>query len=156
MDKIKSLFVKYKEIIMYLFFGVLTTAVSWLSYAVFEILFGLIIPDAGLKIALANVLSWICAVLFAYITNKLWVFESKSWEKKLLIKEIISFVGSRLLTAPLEWVGVPLLVAVGLDATLFGIDGMIAKVVVSVAVVILNYVFSKLIVFRKSKRSDEN
>lgn len=156
MDKIKSLFVKYKEIIMYLFFGVLTTAVSWLSYAVFEILFGLIIPDAGLKIALANVLSWICAVLFAYITNKLWVFESKSWEKKLLIKEILSFVGSRLLTAPLEWVGVPLLVAVGLDATLFGIDGMIAKVVVSVAVVILNYVFSKLIVFRKSKRSDEN
>ena len=156
MDKIKSLFVKYKEIIMYLFFGVLTTAVSWLSYAVFEMLFGLIIPDAGLKIALANVLSWICAVLFAYITNKIWVFESKSWEKKLLIKEIISFVGSRLLTAPLEWVGVPLLVAVGLDATLFGIDGMIAKVVVSVAVVILNYVFSKLIVFRKSKRSDEN
>lgn len=156
MDKIKSLFVKYKEIIMYLFFGVLTTAVSWLSYAVFEILFGLIIPDAGLKIALANVLSWICAVLFAYITNKLWVFESKSWEKKLLIKEIVSFVGSRLLTAPLEWVGVPLLVAVGLDATLFGIDGMIAKVVVSVAVVILNYVFSRLIVFRKSKRSDEN
>ena len=155
MDKIKSLFLKYKEIIMYLIFGVLTTVVSWVSYALFEMLFDSFVSETELKVALANVLSWVAAVLFAYITNKLWVFDSKSWEKKLLIREIATFVGSRLLTAPLEWVGVPLLVAIGLDGTIFGIDGMIAKVVVSVAVVILNYVFSKLIVFRKPKKRSE-
>lgn len=156
MDKIKALFLKYKEIIMYLIFGVLTTVVSWVSYALFEMLFGTFISNNDIKIAVANVLSWVAAVLFAYITNKLWVFESKSWEKKLLIREIITFVGSRLLTAPLEWVGVPLLVMLGLDAPIMGIDGMLSKIIVSIAVVILNYVFSKLIVFRKDKKGSDS
>ncbi len=156
MDKLKALFLKYKEIIMYLIFGVLTTVVSWVSYALFEMLFGTFISNSDIKIAIANVLSWVAAVLFAYITNKLWVFDSKSWEKKLLIREIITFVGSRLLTAPLEWVGVPLLVMLGLDAPIFDIDGMLAKIIVSIAVVILNYVFSKLFVFRKGKKGSDS
>ncbi len=151
MEKIKGLFLKYKEIIMYLIFGVLTTLVSWGSYALFEILFGTFIANSIVLSTVANVLSWICAVLFAFITNKLWVFESKSFKADVIFKEMTSFVGSRLATGVLEWVGVPLLMLIGLNQSIFGIEGMLAKVVVSVVVVILNYILSKLFVFKNKK-----
>ncbi len=149
----KKLFVKYKEIIMYLIFGVATTVVSWVSYA----LFTKIIPNIsfwGISIentTTANVLSWICAVLFAFITNKIWVFDSKSWGLSLTIKELGLFTASRLATGVIEWLGVPLLIWMGVDQTIFNIDGMLAKVLISVIVVILNYVFSKLFIFKDKK-----
>ncbi len=158
MAKIKELWNKYKEIIMYLIFGVLTTVVSWVTYAGFT----MIIPDFSIgsltkmNIVIANVLSWICAVLFAFVTNKLWVFESKSWKFSLVMKELWLFIVARLLTGVIEWVGVPLLVQLGLNQTIFGIEGMLSKILVSVIVVILNYVFSKLIVFRKKKSTDSS
>ena len=151
MKKIKILFIKYKEIIMYLIFGVLTTFVSWGSYAIFEILFGTIISNSIALSAVANVLSWIVAVLFAYITNKLWVFESKSFKAEVVVKELATFVGSRLATGVLEWVGVPLLMVIGLNQSIMGIEGMVAKIVISVLVVILNYILSKLFVFKDKK-----
>ncbi len=151
MQKLKALFIKYKEIIMYLIFGVLTTVVSWVSYALFEMLFKGVIPDKFWLATVANVLSWIAAVLFAYVTNKLWVFESKSWRPSVVSKEFSSFVGSRLITGALEWGGVPLLMWMGLDMTLFGIEGMLAKIIISIFVVIGNYIISKLFVFRKKK-----
>ncbi len=136
---------------MYLIFGVLTTVVSWGSYALFEILFGTFISGSIVLSAVANVLSWIVAVLFAYITNKLWVFKSKSFKGNVMMKELAAFVGSRLATGVLEWVGVPLLMVIGLDQPIFGIEGMLAKVIVSVVVVILNYILSKLFVFKNKK-----
>lgn len=151
MSKIKELWLKYKEVILYLVFGVLTTIVSWGSYALFEMSLGTFITDTIILSSIANVLSWIVAVLFAFITNKLWVFESKSFKGIVVIKELGTFVGSRLLTGVLEWVGVPLLMLIGLDQDIFGIEGMLAKVLISVIVVILNYVLSKLLVFRKKK-----
>ena len=151
MAKIKELFLKYKEIIMYLIFGVLTTLVSWGSYALFEMLLGTFIKDVILLSSVANVLSWIIAVLFAFVTNKLWVFDSKSWKGAVVIKELGAFVGSRVLTGCLEWFGVPLLMIIGIDQSILGIEGMVAKVLISVIVVILNYVLSKLLVFRKKK-----
>lgn len=151
MSKIKELWLKYKEVILYLVFGVLTTIVSWGSYALFEMALGTFITDTIILSSVANVLSWIVAVLFAFITNKLWVFESKSFKGIVVIKELGTFVGSRLLTGVLEWVGVPLLMLIGLDQDIFGIEGMLAKVLISVIVVILNYVLSKLLVFRKKK-----
>ena len=147
----KKLFVKYKEIIMYLIFGVLTTVVSWGSYALFEILLGTFILNSIVLSSVANVLSWIVAVLFAYITNKLWVFESKSFKASVVGKELATFVGSRLVTGVLEWAGVPLLMLIGLNQPILGIEGMVAKVIVSVVVVILNYILSKLFVFKKKK-----
>lgn len=152
MAKIKELFLKYKEIIMYLIFGVLTTFVSWGSYALFEMLLGVFISDAIVLSSVANVLSWIMAVLFAFVTNKLWVFESKSWKGSILLKELGSFVGSRLLTGVLEWFGVPLLMLIGLDQPILGIEGMLAKILISVIVVILNYILSKLLVFKNKKK----
>lgn len=142
MEKIKSLFVKYKEIISYLFFGGCTTVVSWASYALF-------VKVCGMGITTGNILSWICAVTFAFVTNKIWVFNSKSWNVKTTVKEALTFVTSRLATGVIEWVGVPGLVALGLNQTIFGVEGMWSKIIVSVVVIILNYVFSKLIVFKK-------
>lgn len=80
----KKFWNKYKEIITYIIFGVLTTVVSWATYNVF-------VGAVKMPVWLGNALSWICAVTFAYVTNKLWVFESKSWNIKLVVKEIISF-----------------------------------------------------------------
>ena len=169
MDKIKALFVKYKEIIMYIIFGVLTTLVNWVVYTVLikifggaaeseTVMFALFGKDITMKIFyifIANFVAWVAGVVFAFVTNKIWVFESKSWRFGLVMKELWLFVAARLLTGVLEWFGVPLLVAAGLDQPLFGIDGFLAKVIVSVIVVILNYVFSKLIIFRKKKDQTE-
>ena len=110
MDKIKQLYIKYKEIISYLFWGVMTTLVSWGSYAVFSLALGGMLDDAVLISSSANVCSIILAILFAYVTNKLWVFESKSWSRSVVIPELAKFISARLVTAVIETVGVPLLV----------------------------------------------
>lgn len=149
MQKIKDIYFKYKEIILYIIFGVLTTVVSFVSYGILTKLIHLQSEIAG--IAVANVISWICAVLFAFVTNKIWVFESRTGELKAVLSEFWKFVAARLLTGALEWFGVPLMVYIGLNQTVFGVKGMLSKLTVSVAVVILNYVFSKIFVFRKKK-----
>lgn len=166
MEKIKGLFIKYKEIIMYIIFGVLTTLVNWVVYTILikifgsaaeseTVLFSLFGRDITMSIFyifIANFVAWVAGVVFAFVTNKIWVFESKSWKFGLVMKELWLFVAARLITGVLEWFGVPALVAAGMDQPLFGIDGFLAKIVVSVIVVILNYVFSKLIIFRKKDK----
>lgn len=168
MEKIKALFIKYKEIIMYVIFGVLTTLVNWVVYTVLiklfdsavgneTVLFTLFGRDITMEIFyifIANFIAWVAGVTFAFVTNKIWVFESKSWKPSVALKEFWLFVLARLITGVLEWFGVPALVAAGMDQPLFGIDGFLAKIVVSVVVIILNYVFSKLIIF-KNKDKDK-
>lgn len=131
---------RLKEILCYLFWGVLTTLVSWLSYSLFAWLTG--------SVTVANILSWLCAVAFAFVTNKQWVFGSKDWGAKTVWRELLRFLSARLVTGVLELVGVPLLACFGGQA-LLGIEGLGAKVIVTVVVVLLNYVFSKRIIFRK-------
>ena len=112
----------------------------------------------------ANLVSWVCAVTFAYITNKLWVFDSKSWEIKFVLKEAVSFFASRGVTGVIEIVCVPLLVKTSFDNLFYNLfekmgvgmkilftDGIYSKVAVSFIIIILNYVFSKLIVFKNKK-----
>lgn len=157
----KKLWKKYKEIITYVIFGVLTTVVSWGSYTVFVNLL-------SMKVFVGNLLSWVCAVAFAYITNKLWVFDSKSWKPAVIGKEIVTFVASRGVTGVIEIVFVPLLAATGFDNIFYRLlekmnislgilftDGIYSKVVLAVIVVILNYFFSKFIIFKKSKNADK-
>lgn len=138
----KKLYEKYKELIHYIFFGGATTAVNWLVYA-------LLVEVFHADITLSNAIAWLAAVIFAFITNKLFVFESKSFASAVIWKEALSFLGSRLLSGLLEIVGPTALMAIGLDMPLFGIDGFAAKLVVSIGVIVLNYVLSKLLVFRK-------
>ncbi len=161
MSKIKDLFIKYKEIITYVIFGVLTTVVSWGSYTVF-------VEVLSMKVFVGNLLSWICAIVFAYVTNKLWVFESKSWKPSVIGKEIVTFVASRGITGVIEILCVPLLAKTGFDNIFYGIlekmnisigilftDGIYSKIFLSVVVVILNYFFSKFIIFKNKKKDTE-
>ena len=138
--------IRNREIMMYLIFGVLTTIVSWLSYALFVHL--------GIDINISNALSWVCGVLFAFVTNKWFVFMSRTVTVKALLYELGSFFSARIVTGVIAIVLFPILYAIGLNQSLFNTDGFIAKLVTSAIEIILNWVFSKYIVFRRKKDYD--
>lgn len=140
---IKNLWTKYKEIIMYLIFGVATTVVNWAVYA--------LTVKVGMNMNLGNCLAWLVAVIFAFITNKIFVFESKSMKVQILLQEFVKFIAARIVTGVIEIGGLPLLYGLGVKQSIFGIEGFAAKILVSVIVVILNYVFSKLFIFKNQK-----
>lgn len=147
MDKLKKIIENHREIIAYLFWGGMTTVVSWGSYALFSVILNRLFTDST-SITIANILSWICAVTFAFVTNKIWVFNSKSWEYRVWWSEMTKFVAARIATGILEMVSVPLAFKLGLDISIFGIKGMGAKIIINIIVVILNYVMSKAFVFK--------
>ncbi|MCC8356288.1 MAG: GtrA family protein [Oscillospiraceae bacterium] len=142
MQKLKALLIKYREAVSYLIFGGLTTLVSLGTYALFVGALGL--PPTG-----GNALSWVCAVAFAFVTNKLWVFRSERRGLAAWLLEAAKFTAGRLATGAVELFGLPLLMRMGLDQTIFGIEGAAAKVVVTVVIIVLNYFISKFLVFRK-------
>ena len=144
MNKIQELLVKYKEMIMYLIFGVGTTVVNWITYTI-------VAKTICSNLTIANCIAWVVAVAFAYVTNKIWVFESKSWAPSVLCKEIGLFLGARIFSGIFEIGLFPVLMFLGLNQAIFGVEGMVAKVLISVLVIILNYVFSKLLVFKEKK-----
>ncbi len=129
----------HREGILYLLFGGLTTLVSWLVFFVFEGPLGL---DATF---IANPISWVLAVAFAYLTNRTWVFKSRTSGALPLFLEVLSFYASRVITFLFEE-GVLLLFV-----TLLSLPALPIKIAASVLVVLLNYVFSKLFVFRRKK-----
>ncbi len=134
-EKIKALFLKYREIIMYLIFGVLTTVVSFVSY--YALLY------LGFHYLAAQIISWVLAVAFAFIVNKLFVFEDKTESARGLFYQIAGFVlvrlGSGVLETGLLW----------LSVDVADINERIAKIPVAVLTVILNYIASKLFIFKK-------
>lgn len=139
---------KNKEVLLYLFFGGLTTVISWIFFAIPLKLMDL--PDInvfGMTIdtnsQVANVISWICAVTFAYITNRIWVFSEKAHGTKAIAVECAEFFAGRLVTLVIE----NILINVSTQA--IGTSEMTAKIAVSIVTIILNYVISKLFVFRK-------
>lgn len=140
----KKLFEKYREIIMYLIFGVLTTLVSLISYS-------LLIKFLPLSITAASAISWVIAVSFAFVTNKQFVFKSRSREKKTVLKELVSFFAARGISGIVEIFLPEILFKIGLSFSLFGVKGLVSKIIVNVIVIILNYIFSKLWVFKKGR-----
>ena len=129
---------KHYDILAYLFFGVLTTAVNYLVYLpCYNLL--------HLSAAVSNVIAWVVAVAFAYVSNKPFVFRSYDWSAATVLPELCRFVGSRIASGGLE----TLIIFVAVDCLMF--NGNVMKLVTSVLVVILNYFASKLIVFRKKK-----
>lgn len=141
-----------REAVAYVIFGVLTTLVNLAVYWTANRLFG---QELYL---LNNVIAWVIAVAFAYITNKLWVFESKSWERALVVRELQQFIFARLFSLGVEELGLYLMIEVlsfeRLNWTLSGYSfsgADLAKIIMQVVVVLLNYVFSKLLIFRKPK-----
>lgn len=139
MEKIKELYTKYKEIINYLIFGVLTTVVNIVTYAIFARLF-------HVDEVVSNIIAQIISILFAYVTNKIYVFESKSTKLKDILKEMVSFFGCRIFTAVLDTLLFSFMIKILL------INDLIAKCITQVIVIVLNYVFSKLIIFRKKDK----
>ena len=134
-EKLKTLYVKYRETVIYLVFGVLTTVVN---YAVYIPLYNFV----HLPASVCNGVAWVAAVTFAYVTNKLFVFESKSWNSGVL-GELLRFVGSRVTSGVIETVS--LLVTVDI----LGWNGNIMKLFLAVIVIVLNYILSKFFVFKK-------
>lgn len=140
MKKIIELYKKYEEIINYLIIGVLTTVVSLVTY--YACVYTFLDPKDAIELQIANVISWILAVAFAYITNRIFVFKSKS---KQILKEITSFVSARVLTLLIDMFIMFIMV------TTLHINDKISKLVVQVVVIVLNYILSKLFVFKKRK-----
>lgn len=134
-EKLKTLYEKYRETVIYLVFGVLTTVVN---YAVYIPLYNFV----HLPASVCNGVAWVAAVVFAYVTNKLFVFESKSWNSGVL-GELLRFVGSRVTSGVIETVS--LLVTVDI----LGWNGNIMKLFLAVIVIVLNYILSKFFVFKK-------
>ena len=128
------LFSRHRELLLYLFFGVLTTAVSWGS-------FYLLYYPLAIGELIANPLSWVVAVLFAFFTNRTWVFSSRG----ALLHEMLLFFAARLATLALEQ-GI-----IFLFVTTLAYEAMAVKILGSIAVLILNYIFSRLFVFKKKK-----
>lgn len=150
MKKIKE---KYKELILYVLFGGLTTLVN---FAAFWLLNKSVGEEAYL---INNIIAWFIAVVFAYITNKLCVFESKSWAFKAVVKEIPEFFLARVFSLIVEegglWLFVEKMEIDRLSFLLLGFEitgKLAAKIVLAVIVVILNYFFSKFIIFAKNKK----
>ncbi|MEG0180797.1 MAG: GtrA family protein [Peptostreptococcaceae bacterium] len=137
MKNLFNLYGKYKEIILYLFFGLLTTVVSISSYYLCsEIL--------QLHYLISNIISWIFAVIFAYVTNRIWVFESKSKGIQSVLKEIFTFINCRLLSGIIDMAVMILLVDI------ININDLYSKIFTQFIVVILNYLLSKLIIFKNN------
>lgn len=129
---------RYDEIINYLIVGVLTTLVSLGTYYVCVLTF--LDPNNAFELQIANIISWICCVTFAYFANRIFVFKSKN-EKKL--KEALGFYTSRIATLLMDMFIMFILV------TLLHGNDKIAKLIVQVVVTVLNYVLSKIFVFKK-------
>lgn len=146
-----------REVLLYLLFGALTTVVSTVMFYLPDKLFGLIgyrgvvyyithiETEKGFAYMEANVISWICAVTFAYVTNKRFVFESEGTDKKTVLREMATFYGGRLATLGVDMLLMFLLV------TLLSMHSLLAKIIVQVVIVVLNYFISKWVVFRKPK-----
>jgi putative flippase GtrA len=121
-----------RELVLYVFFGALTFLVNIVTYFIFEDLM-------GINYLISNILAWFFSVLFAYVTNIIWVFESKSPD---ILKEMSLFFGGRIFSGAVD-TG---LMYLFIDVLM--ISDLISKIVVQVIVIILNYIFSKLIVFK--------
>lgn len=131
---------------MYLIFGVLTTVVNYGAFWIFLHLLG---DELVLTV---NTIAFVFAVTFAYITNKIFVFKSRSWKPKTLVKEVSSFLAARIVSYFFEQIGLLVCVQywhVG-EITILGFDGiLVSKVILSFIAVLVNYIFSKFIIFKK-------
>lgn len=137
-DKIKAFFYEYKEYILYIFFGGLTTLSNIISYALLRHLF-------SIDELTATVIAFIISVIFAFFTNRKWVFESKASGFKAILSEGIKFFGSRLFSG-----GTDLLIMF-IFVTQAGFNDMLIKILSNILVIILNYLLSKVFVFKKKK-----
>ena len=136
---------KHQEGMRYLVFGILSTIVNIVVYTIFSVVFLKDMANETLKVNISEIAAFIAAVAFAYITNKFYVFNSKTNGFKELAKEIASFIGCRIAT---EIISILMMNA----AVWFNINDIIMKIVSNIVVIILNFVFSKILIFKGNKK----
>ena len=143
---------KHKQGVLYIVFGVLTTLVNFVLFFLFQMLLG------ERLYLLSNLIAWVGAVAFAFVVNKLFVFESRSFEGKVVLREGAQFAAARIFSLLVEELGLILLLEIigigGLSLPLgISLSGdLIAKILLAIIVLLMNYFFSKLIIFKpKSK-----
>lgn len=139
MSKLLQLLKERKGGILYIVFGVLTTLINWITYYVF-------FDICRFSNVIATIFAWLFAIVFAFITNKIWVFESKTFETKRLVKEAASFLAVRAATGLLD------VVIMFVSVDLLNSNAYVWKILSNVVIIISNYALSKLIVFKKEKR----
>ncbi|MBQ9151365.1 MAG: GtrA family protein [Clostridia bacterium] len=137
---------KHKSVILYIIFGGMTTVVDWSVSFLLYYFWGEAIDATPILLHGANVIAWVAAVAFAYVTNRIWVFESKRKGLIPVVCEIGAFAGGRVLTLLLQEA------IMGIFCTWLGLNEYLFKIIAAVLVVILNYFISKLLVFRKTRR----
>lgn len=137
MMSIKKLYLKYKDIVWYMFFGVCTTVVNIVVYWLFAHLL-------KQEVLVSTIIAWFLAVLFAYITNRKWVFHSENVRMKEIMKEMLSFFSCRLATGVVDWL------CMWLFVDILSFNDVFIKFVANIVVIILNYIASKLIIFKKA------
>lgn len=130
------------ELVSYLIAGVCTTLVNYVVYFIVTRPFGALIP-ADMHTVVGTTVAWIAAVLFGYVVNKLYVFHSHSENLAALIKEAVSFIGMRVLSFLME------LVIMYVTVDVLGLWDLVMKLLVNFLVIVANYIFSKLVIFRK-------
>ncbi|MFM1539355.1 GtrA family protein [Helcococcus bovis] len=135
-ENLLKMYEKYKGIILYIFFGGITTLINIVSYYLFYNVF-------NVSNVTSNIIAWFLSVIFAFATNKIWVFNSKSWDAKIAIKELVSFISVRLLTGVFD----TSVMYIGVD--LFKFNSLIMKILSNLIVLISNYIGSKLFIFKK-------
>lgn len=138
MNKLVNIYNRYREQILYLVFGGLTTLISIITYAVFTEL-------ADINILIANILSWIISVAVAYATNKSVVFRSDKKGAAQVLTEALSFYAGRLLTLLIE----EAILFVFID--LAKLPNMPVKIIAQIIIIVLNYIISKVFIFKKTK-----
>lgn len=142
LGKLADIYEEHKEGMRYLVFGVLSTIVNIVTAAITYYILFATLPEEW-KVNLSTIIAILAAWIFAYITNKLYVFDSKTEGLKDLFKEIISFVGCRTITAIVE------IVLMNIFVTNLQFNYMLMKIITNIIVIILNFIFSKLIIFKK-------
>lgn len=135
----KKLLQQYKDVILYLFFGVCTTGVNVVTYWVMA-------HPLNMEVMPSTIVAWFAAVLFAYLTNRKWVFHSSASGSAEIIKELASFFGCRLATGVVDWACMYLFVDV------LTWNDMFVKLAANILVIILNYIASKLLIFKKKEK----
>ena len=143
LEKLKALYTRYRDVIPYLFFGVCTTLVNMAAYWASAY-------PLGLSVAASTVIAWILAVLFAYVTNRRWVFRSSARTAAEITREMASFFSCRLATGLLD------LGCMFLFVDVLGWNDILIKALDNVLVVVLNYVASKLLIFRTPSAPDKS
>ncbi len=146
-EKIKALWNKHRSVLLYAIFGGLTTVVDWgVCFALYALdLHVYVTPTLDIYTHIADVIGWICAVLFAFVTNRVWVFQSTARGCLPIARELLSFAGGRVGTLLLQEVLMFVFV------TWLGFNRVAMRLLAAVLVVVLNYFISKFFVFRKRK-----